>query len=265
VLFLDSGVGGLPYCHHFHKNNPRETLVYVADREYFPYGDKERLDLIRRLEELLERLIACWNPKLAALVCNTATISALKELRETFPQLPLVGTVPAVKPAILRSKKRHIGVLGTSRTVEDPYIAALAAEFGPDCTVTAIAAPDLVAFVERRFAASTEEERRAVVLPYLDRFRRAGADAIVLGCTHFLFLLEAFRAAAVDMSFHDSLEGVSRRAEVLLEKGCLWSGADSAGENVLLLTGSAPLEPVWQERARFFDLALYNEEGRCEC
>jgi glutamate racemase len=265
VLFLDSGVGGLPYCRHFHQNNPRETLVYVADREYFPYGSRERLALVRRLEELMEGLIRRWDPKLAALVCNTATISALKELRERFPHLPLVGTVPAVKPAILESKKRHIGVLGTSRTVEDPYIAALAAKFGPDCAVTSIAAPDLVDFVERRFAASTAEERRAVALPYIDRFRRAGADAIVLGCTHFLFLLDAFRTAAGDISFHDSLEGVSRRAEALLHKEGLRSDADPAGENVLLLTGSAPPEPEWQERARFFDLALYNEEGRCEC
>jgi glutamate racemase len=259
VLFLDSGVGGLPYCDHFHRHNPLESLVYVADRECFPYGSRERLALVRRLEELLERIIRRWDPKLAALVCNTATVSALKELRERFPRLPLVGTVPAVKPAIRHSAKRHIGVLGTSRTVADPYIAGLAAEFGPDCAVTAIAAPDLVDFVERRFAASTGEERRAAVQPYLDRFRAAGADAIVLGCTHVLFLLETFRAAAEDLSFHDSLEGVSRRVEALLKKGGLGSAAPPAGENVLMLTGSAPPDPAWQEWARSFGLVLRSE------
>ena len=265
VLFLDSGIGGLPYCRHFHRNNPRESLVYVADREYFPYGSRERLALIRRLEELFQKLLCRWDPKLAVLACNTATVSALAELRERFPHLPLVGTVPAVKPAVQRSKKRHIGALGTSRTVEDPYITRLAAEFGPDCAVTAIAAPDLVDFVERRFAASAAEERRAAVLPYIDRFRSAGADAIVLGCTHFLFLLDAFREAAGDLSFHDSLEGVSRRVETLLNKGGLRSAAPPAGENVLLITGDAPPEPAWQEWARSFDLALLGgqESGLC--
>jgi glutamate racemase len=264
VLFLDSGVGGLPYCRHFRGRNPGESLVYVADRECFPYGSRERPALIRRLEELLGRILRRWDPKLAVLACNTATVSALAELRERFPRLPLVGTVPAVKPAILGSKQRHIGVLGTNRTVGDPYIAALAAEFGPDCAVSALAAPDLVDFVEHRFADSTAEERRAAVLPYIEQFRRAGADAVVLGCTHFLFLLDAFRDAAGDMSFHDSLEGVCRRAEALLDEGGLRS-APSPGEApaaaVLLITGSAPPEPAWEEWARSFGLALRGEEG----
>jgi glutamate racemase len=269
VLFLDSGIGGLPYCHHFRRHNPGESLVYVADREYFPYGSRDRLALIRRLEELLGRILRRWDPKLAVLACNTATVSALAELRERFPQLPLVGTVPAVKPAILHSKKRHIGVLGTNRTVGDPYIAKLAAEAGPDCAVTAVAAPDLVNFVEHRFAESGAEERRAAVLPYIEQFRQAGADAIVLGCTHFLFLLDAFREAAEDLSFHDSLEGVCRRAEALLEGGGLWRApprpgeAPAAVEAVLLITGSAPPEPVWEERARAFGLALRGEEDLC--
>jgi glutamate racemase len=263
VLFVDSGIGGLPYCRHFRENNPRESLVYVADREYFPYGSRERLALIHRLEELVEGILRRWDPKLAVLACNTATVSALKELRERFPRLPLVGTVPAVKPAIRQSKKRRIGVLGTSRTVEDPYIARLAAEFGPDCAVTAIAAPDLVEFVERRFAGSAAEERRAATLPYIDRFRSAGADAIVLGCTHFLFLLDTFRETAGDLSFHDSLEGVSRRVEALLDQGDLRSAAPSAGENALLITGSAPPEPAWQDWARSFGLTLRSGQELC--
>jgi glutamate racemase len=265
VLFLDSGIGGLPYCHHFRQNNSGESLVYVADREYFPYGSRERLALIRRLEELMERIVRRWDPKLAVLACNTATVSALKELRERFPQLPLVGTVPAVKPAIQGSKKRHIGVLGTSRTVGDPYIARLAADFGPDCAVTAIAAPDLVDFVERRFAASTAEEQRSVVFPYIERFRAAGADAIVLGCTHFLFLLDAFKAAAGDMSFHDSLAGVSRRAEALLKKAGRRGAGAGSGEKALLLTGSAPPEPAWVDWARSFDLTLRSEQESGLC
>jgi glutamate racemase len=266
VLFLDSGVGGLPYFRRFRRNNSGERLVYVADRERFPYGSMDRLDLVRRLEELLGRIVRRLDPKLVVLACNTATVSALTELRERFPALPFVGTVPAVKPAIRQSRKGHIGVLGTERTVGDPYIAKLAAEAGPDCGVTAIAAPDLVDFVERRFAGSAPEERLAAVAPYIGQFRRAGADAVVLGCTHFIFLLEDFRAAAPDMGFHDSVEGVCRRAETLLEKGGL-RAAPSAGhrENLLLITGSAAPEQAWQDWAGSFDLTLNTEQeyGLC--
>jgi glutamate racemase len=265
VLFLDSGVGGLPYFCRFRRDNPGEGLVFVADREYFPYGAMDRLALVRRLQDLLGRIVRRLDPKLAVLACNTATVSALAELRESFPALPFVGTVPAVKPAIRQSKKGHIGVLGTTRTVDDPYITKLAEESGPDCAVTAIAAPDLVDFVERRLAASAAEERLAAVLPYIDRFRRAGADAVVLGCTHFLFLLEDFKAAAPDMSFHDSVEGVCRRAETLLGKGDLRASPLEPGESVLLITGGAAPEPVWQDRALSLGLALRGEQeyGLC--
>ncbi len=259
---MDSGIGGLPYCDHFHKANPKEALVYLADREYFPYGSKGRPELLQRLTELLTWLRERYDPKLGVLACNTASVSALQDLRESFPDLPLVGTVPAVKLAVLASKKRHIGVLGTSRTIGDPYIAELAAEFGADCALTAIAAPDLVEFVEHRYAVSDEEERVAAVLPYIDQFRSAGADAIVLGCTHFLFLRDAFKAAAGDLSIHDSLDGVSHRVEALLDQGDLRAGSGGR-ENILLVTGKGAPEPVWQERARAFGLTLRTEQDYC--
>ncbi|GHT82149.1 glutamate racemase [Spirochaetia bacterium] len=258
VLFLDSGIGGLPYGDHFHQSNPDEPLVYLADREYFPYGSRERPELIRRLARLLIRLREHYNPKLGVLACNTASVSALESLRNSFPGLPLVGTVPAVKPAVEASKKRHIGVLGTDRTIADPYIADLAARYGPDCALTAIAAPDLVDFVEHRYAAAGVEERFAAALPYIDRFRRAGADAIVLGCTHFLFLRETFKAAAAGMSIHDSVAGVTRRVEALLDQGDLRAGPSAGRENILLVTGSGPLESVWRERAAAFGAMAYS-------
>jgi glutamate racemase len=170
--------------------------------------------------------------------------------------------VPAVKPAAEASKARHIGVLGTARTAGDPYIAELAARYGPDCALTVIAAPDLVDFVEHRYAAASAGERLAAALPYIERFRRAGADAIVLGCTHFLFLLDTFKAAAGDLSIHDSVEGVSRRAEVLLDEGGLRAGPEAGNrKSILLVTGSAPPEPVWQERALAFGLSLRSDQG----
>jgi glutamate racemase len=198
--------------------NPAEPVVYVADRAYFPYGERDRDELRGILRELIELLVAREDPKLLVLACNTATVSALSFLREQFPHLPFVGTVPAVKPAVLGSKTHLIGVLGTRRTVDDPYIADLAGRFGGGCSLVPLAAPELVDFVEYRYTAAGADERRRAVLPCLEHFRNAGVDALVLGCTHFLFLLSEFReAAAPDLVVYDSVDGITRRVESLLE------------------------------------------------
>jgi glutamate racemase len=275
VLFLDSGVGGLPYCQYFRTRNPTETVIYAADRVNFPYGSRDRQELIRICTSLVSRIAEIFNPKLTAVACNTASVSALEALRKNFPGIPFVGTVPAVKPAVLASRKRHIGVLGTSRTVEDPCIAELAARYGPDCAITGIAAPELVDFVERRYDQTDREEQLRMAAAYIERFRAAGADSVVLGCTHFLFLLDAFKAAAggqgpaePDIGIYDSVEGVSRRIETLLDGGNLRVEAKTAesAENgfrrksyaggFLLISGSGPPEAVWQKRAGVFGLEL---------
>jgi glutamate racemase len=242
VLFIDSGIGGIPYCRHFLSRNPRERVIYLADRLHFPYGTRERGELVSILAGLIESIARLANPKIAVLACNTATVSALAELRERFPALPFVGTVPAIKPAALASKTGKVGVLGTRRTIEDPYIRELARQNG-NCTITGIAAPELVEFVERRFDTAAAGEKRTMVSAYLDRFRAAGVDALVLGCTHFLFLLDEFRReAAADIAVFDSVEGISRRVESLLEPA---GSSELAGENRLLLTGPTPPEPSW--------------------
>ncbi|MDR0759489.1 MAG: glutamate racemase [Treponema sp.] len=269
VLFLDSGIGGLPYCGYFHRRNPDESLIYTADRANFPYGPKDKDELAAALTALTSSLREAFRPKLAALVCNTASVSALTVLRETFPDLPFVGTVPAVKPAVLGSVSRKIGILGTERTVADPCIGELAARYGKDCAVIALAAPKLVEWVEYRHAGATAEERRDAVDPSVDYFRKQGADALVLGCTHFLFLKNEFKAAAgPGIRVYDSMEGVSRRIETLLEEQDLRAPSPAGPEtgapladkpaNLLIVTGpsSADGDGVWQTRARQFGLVL---------
>jgi glutamate racemase len=253
VLFLDSGIGGLPYIRAFRIRKPRERVIYLADRAHFPYGPRSRENLTGLLSVLLGALTREFDPKLAALACNTASVSALASLREYFPRLPLVGTVPAMKPAILDSRSRVVGVLGTDRTIADPYIGELAARYGPDCAVKALAAPDLVEFVEHRILSAGREERRRMAFPYIEEFRRLGADGVVLGCTHFLFLLEDFKAlAAPDLRIYDSLEGVVRRLEALAAPG----DDGPAGDGLLLLTGKGPVEDSWRRWAASFGLTL---------
>jgi glutamate racemase len=255
VLFLDSGIGGLPYCRHFHRLNPSEALIYTADRANFPYGPKDREELAAALVSLIATLIDTFHPKLAAVVCNTASVSALSVLRETFPALPFVGTVPAVKPAVTESRSRCIGVLGTERTTADPCIGEIAARYGPDCAVTVLAAPELVEWVEYRHAGASAEEKRRIVEPYVAAFRKQGADALVLGCTHFLFLLDEFvLAAGPDIKVWDSMEGVSRRIEAVLDEANLRTLPGAESRNLLVVTGLSSIDNVWQDRAREFGM-----------
>jgi glutamate racemase len=265
VLFLDSGIGGIPYCRHFHGRNPGERVVYLADRLHFPYGKRDRDDLVSILSALMKKVIRAVDPKIAALACNTATVSALTELRERFSGLPFVGTVPAVKPAALAAKNGRIGVLGTERTIEDPYIRRLAAECGA-VEVCGIAAPALVEFVERRFDDADGDEKREQARKYLEPFRVAGVDTVVLGCTHFLFLLDEFRReAAPDIAVFDSIDGITRRVEYLLDDhgGALRSGGNGktvspggVSENVLFVTGPEAPGNLWRRRADSLDFRL---------
>ncbi|MDR2160015.1 MAG: glutamate racemase [Treponema sp.] len=254
VAFLDSGIGGIPYCDHFRRRNPAEAFVYAADRRHFPYGNRDREELTAILEALTGELAAAVDPKLLVLACNTATVSALPELRRRFPRLPFVGTVPAVKPAVLGTKQKKIGVLGTKRTIEDPYIAALAARYGKDCAVEGIAAPELVEFVEFRAGGADRETRLAAVRPYIARFRGAAVDSVVLGCTHFLFLIDEFRAAAFpDIRIYDSMEGISDRIASILdaEGGRLRAprgGPSGEGGGLFVVTEDAGLSR-WRDRA----------------
>jgi len=257
ILFIDSGIGGIPYCSHFQQRNPGARIVYLADRLHFPYGKFDKPELAEILTRLVGQLVNVINPKIVVLACNTATIAALAELREYFQQLPFVGTVPAIKPAALASKTGKIGVLGTELTIKQPYIRELASRFG-NGEICGIAAPELVEFVEGRFNSASADEKRNIVMSYLNRFRAAGVDTLVLGCTHFLFLLDEFqREAAPDITVFDSVTGISNRIESLLgEQNEETDAALPCQQNRILLTGPAVPEPSWVSLAERLGFSL---------
>jgi glutamate racemase len=217
VVFVDSGKGGLPYFDFFRARNPRVNAVYAADTEHFPYGKKTKAELIAILSRFTGMLNRRYAPELIALVCNTASVSALDELRAAFPKITFVGTVPAIKPAIENSATGVVGVIGTERTIDDPSIDAIAASVRKPCRIERLAAPELVEFAEHRLERATARERLDMVRPYLQRLRAENVDGVALGCTHFLLLKNDFiDAGAPDMRMYDSVEGVTKRIERLL-------------------------------------------------
>jgi len=258
IVFFDTGIGGIPYVCFFRSQNKNEKLVYAADRENFPYGPRSREDVIELSISLVKKLLVLYDPKIVTVACNSISVSALESLRGEFPGLPFVGTVPAIKPAILGSRKKRIGVLGTQRAVEDPYIAELAALFGPDCSIVGVAAPELVEFVERRWLHADSIERLLAVKPWIEKFREKGADTVVLSCTHFLLLKEEFiSAAGDDLQIFDSVEGVVKRVESILDEGKLRSSStEDPGLPRMMVTGKVPLEPHWEQLCQHFGFTL---------
>ncbi|HOM22541.1 MAG TPA: glutamate racemase [Termitinemataceae bacterium] len=282
VIFIDSGVGGLPYYESFKKNMPTYPAIYVADRANFPYGPKEKELLSSLLAKLVEQLVTRYDPALVVLACNTASVTSLGYLRSSFPGLTFVGTVPAVKPAVLATQKNRVLVLATERTVQDPYIYDLARQFNAQCAVIGQGAPELVQFVEREYVHASKTMREEMVRPYLAQSLEAGCDGLVLGCTHFLFLLEEFQLLAPPgLSIYHSLDGVAQRVVTLLKgmglpekrsvpgedtEHSMVSEVLSAGEaqphrsfpssvspDRLVITGSQDLDVGWSSLMRLYN------------
>jgi glutamate racemase len=262
VLFIDSGIGGLPYCMDFLKENPQEAVCYTADKKNFPYGPRGKEELSSILITLTEKLLKTVNPKIIVLACNTATISAIASMRHNFPQVPFVGTVPALKPAAVSSGNAKIGVLGTERTIEEIRGLHLVDD---TCEIFGVAAPELVEFVELRFNKANQNEKNEIVKKYIEKFRAEDVKTIVLGCTHFLFLLEEFRREAVpNIKIFDSLDGITKRIEFLLDEndGALRCEKKFKPAHELLLNGTDTEDSFWQNFAQTngFNFALLDEK-----
>jgi len=265
VLFIDSGIGGLPYCIDFNKKNPDEEIWYLADTQNFPYGSRTKDEITSIMIDLTEKLINAVDPKIIVLACNTATLAALSDLRVHFKdtQIPFVGTVPALKPAAEKSRNKKIGVLATKQTIGALIYSNLA---DGSCCIYGLAAPDIVEFVEHKIETASKQEKIDIVKKYIDEFRSKGVDSLVLGCTHFLYLLEEFRQEAahngndlhtLHIEVFDSIAGITKRIEFLLdENGKALRAEKNFKPSNTLLTSSDTENSSWQKRADTLNFKL---------
>ena len=222
VGFFDSGIGGTCILNAFKKLCPDVETAYIADSKNCPYGNKPADEIIRLSEANVKKLLK-KNCKMIVIACNTATAAAIDYLRAKYPKIPFVGLEPAVKPAALRSKTGVVGVLATAGTFHGRLYNETKAKFAKNVTVIAAQADEFVALVERagleglRRLGGLEVER--VVRRKVEPLLKAGADKIVLGCTHFPHLKSviekvcAGRAEVIDPS-----DAVARQAKRVLEK-----------------------------------------------
>ncbi|WP_340314717.1 glutamate racemase [Rhizorhabdus argentea] len=238
ILMFDSGVGGLSVLAPTRVLLPQASYIYVADNGGFPYGIRSEAEIAARVPALLGRLVERHKPRLVVIACNTASTIALAAVRAAL-DLPVVGTVPAIKPAAERSAARAIGVLGTEATVRQPYVDDLSARFASDCIVLRHGSARLVELAEAKLRgeATDPADYGAVLRGLLDQPGGDRIDTVVLACTHFPLVADELAAAAPrPLAFVDGGPGIARRVAFLTD-GQAWP-AVPRGEAVF----TAPLQ-----------------------
>ena len=249
ILFFDSGVGGLSVLEPTRKLLPNAPIVYAADNAGFPYGKKSDAELASRVPALLGRLVERFHPRLAVIACNTASTIALDHARSAL-DLPIVGTVPAIKPAAEISRSRVIGVLGTEATVRQPYVDDLAARFASDCTIIRHGSPELVELAEAKLAGEevSIEAVRAAAQPMFDAPDGERIDTVVLACTHFPLLADELREAFPNVAYVDGGPGIARRIAYLT---CEQPWPTSPPQGIAVFTSAGTHHPLKASLARF--------------
>lgn len=217
ILIFDSGVGGLTVLDAARVLLPDAPVIYAADNAGLPYGTKTEAQIAARVSGLLGRMTERFRPRLVCIACNTASTIALGMVREVL-EVPIVGTVPAIKPAATLTRTGVIGLLGTGATIRQGYVDRLEAEFAADKTLLRHAAPELVAAAEARLRGEPVDpgvfERAAQGLRAQSGGERI--DTVVLACTHFPLLLPELTAAfGPGVCFVDGAEGIARRIAFL--------------------------------------------------
>lgn len=210
IAVFDSGVGGLSVLRAIRDRLPNEPLLYVADSGNAPYGDREIEFILGRSMAIASWMVA-RGAKEIVVACNTATVVAVQTLRAAFA-VPIVALEPAIKPAAEGSRSHVIGVLATSRTLESPAVERLRREHGANTEIVLQPCPGLVEQVERGLIDT--DETTALLHRYLESSLRAGADHLVLGCTHYAFLRDRIQAlVGPEITLVDSGDAVARQTE----------------------------------------------------
>lgn len=213
----DSGFGGLSVWRELRRLLPHESLIYLGDGKNCPYGGRSRSDIEGFAIEAVERLVE-EGVKMVVVGCNTATTAAVETLRRRWPDMPIVGLEPAVKPACLTTKTRKIAVLATAHSLKSDMFLTTAARWASDVEVVKVVGEGFVELVERDMEHSEEAEHlvRKAVEPLLGN----GVDRLVLGCTHYPFLRPTIERVIDGSGIEviDSGAAVARRVEWLLDR-----------------------------------------------
>jgi glutamate racemase len=219
VVFFDSGVGGLSVYRDVKKLNPGLEGYYIFDNECFPYGTKTAEFLEERVCSILLKMRRLYSPAAVVIACNTASTVVLPQVRAAL-DIPVVGVVPAIKPAAQLSQKKVIALLATPGTVSRPYTDELIRRYAGGCRVLKVGSPSLAMIAEKRLSTGLTDVEgiKKAVQPIMDLKGAKRPDVVVLGCTHYPFIADVLERLMPDIRFIDTGEAIGRRVADVLEK-----------------------------------------------
>jgi len=238
IGIFDSGVGGLSVWREIVRQLPHEDTIYFADQAHVPYGPRPQ-EQIRHFCDAITRFLIERGCKAVVVACNTASAAALKHLRETFPALPTIGMEPAVKPAALTTRTGVVGIMATPATFQGRLFKATAGRHASGVNLISQVCNGLAEQVEAGKLEGTETE--AMLRGYLQPMLDAGADTIVLACTHYPFLLDPIRRIAGEhVNVIDPAPAIARYLHRVLEQHGLLGPAGHTGRH-LFYTSDDPV------------------------
>jgi glutamate racemase len=260
ILVFDSGVGGLSIVHEIHQRLPGMSYLYVADNEAFPYGDKAEAWLEERVLRVMGQVTETYAVSMIVVACNTASTLVLPALRRRW-SVPVVGVVPAVKPAALQSRTRAIGILATPATIDRLYLDQLILQFASDCRIVKVGTAELVKMTELSLRSQpiSGARLRELTAPFFTGDEPC-VDVVVLGCTHFPLLREELqRHVSAAVEWLDSGSAIARRIGSMLPLAT--KSHRQQNQNLALLTAEDPatamLKPAFQ-RFGFSQLEVFH-------
>lgn len=228
VAVFDSGLGGISVLRELVRTLPRENYLYFGDSLHAPYGTKTPQEVVDLSLQAADRLLA-QGAKALVVACNTATSAAIRTLRKTYPELAIVGTEPAIKPAVERHPGGRILMLATAMTVQEEKFQRLKAQYDDQAQIIPIACSGLMEYVEQGVLRGAEVE--GYLLDKLEPYLKVPIDAVVLGCTHYPFLRGAIRRIVGRRpEIIDGSIGIARQLERRLEEQGLLNTDDVSGK-----------------------------------
>ena len=224
IGIFDSGIGGLTIYQEIHELLPDENIIYLADNKNAPYGGKSKEKIIEYSIKNTEFLLQN-DCKLIVVACNTASTNAVKYLREHY-KVPFIRVQPAIKPAALNSKTKNVGILATIGTLESDLLYETSQKFAKEVTVFEQVGGGLVSLIES--GKINSPEMTELLDKYLQPMLLKNIDQLVLGCTHYPFLIPQIKKIVSDsVSILDSGEAIARQTKVILEQEHLINSSNS--------------------------------------
>jgi len=238
IGIFDSGIGGLSILKEINRVLPNENTIYLADNKNCPYGDKDTVEIVK-LSLKNSSVLIDMNCKIIVVACNTATTNAIKEMRNLF-SIPIIGIEPAIKPAILNTKTNKIGVLATEMTLTSDLFNQTSNKFSDKVEIIEQIGYGLVNQIEK--GNINTENTRKLLKSYIDPMLDSNIDQLVLGCTHYYFLIPIIRQIIADkITIQDPNKAIAKQIIKILKSKNLENPLKSNYKNKVYANGDAEI------------------------